>query len=166
MLTLRKISFAGLVVCIGCLLGAVFIENQYMVSPCPLCMLQRIVFGMLAVFFLLGTIFKFRSPLNYIYSFIIFLLSSLGLAIAWRQFWLQYYAPKMRVSCSASLERLIDAYPFLDALKIALRGSSECATVDFTIIGISLAGWAVILFGVFAILALYIMYAIKRYNLE
>jgi len=162
MFTLRNISIVGFLICALSLGTAHFLEYEYMVSPCPMCMLQRIVFWVLGGVFLLGAIFNFKSLLRYLYSIAIIILSGIGFAIAARQFWLQYFAPPQTVSCSASLERLIDLYPFLDALKMALSGSPECATIDFTIFTISVAGWSVVLFGSLTIVSCYILYLQKK----
>lgn len=164
MLSLRKLSVIGFLVCAAALLSAVYIEEHYLIAPCPMCMLQRIVFVSLACVFVIGFICNFKTWLRYVYLFIILFLSSIGLAIATKQFWLQYFAPPQKISCSAGLERLIEAYPILDALKIALSGSAECATVDFTIFTISIAGWSVIMFGTFIILTIYIGYRWAKYS--
>lgn len=161
-ITLRKLSFVGFLICSAALIGAVIIEHRYLLSPCPMCMLQRIVFACLGFVFLVGTVFHFKSALRYVYSIVILLFSIIGFAIAAKQFWLQYFAPPQKISCSAGLERLIEAYPILDALKIALRGSSECAAIDFTILTISIPGWSVIMFGTFIVLTIYILYLQKK----
>jgi len=162
MITLRKISVVGFLICASAIIGAHYLEYQYMLSPCPMCMLQRCVFWVLGITFLFGAIFKLKSFLRYIYSISIILFSSLGFAIAARQVWLQYYAPPQQMSCSASLQRLIDLYPVLDALKMALSGSAECAAIDFSFLGISIAGWSLILFGSFITVGLYIVYLQKQ----
>lgn len=165
MLTLRKLSLLSLLVCLAVILAAIFIERQYMLSPCPLCMLQRIVLICLSGIFLLGSIFSLKNILRYIYTVSILFISATGFAIALRQFWLQYYAPPRLTSCSAGLERLIEVYPILDALKLALIGSAECANIDFTVMTISLAGLSTIMFGLFTILTLYVIYAQKKRRL-
>jgi disulfide bond formation protein DsbB len=149
-------------ICAVSLGAAHYLEYEYMVSPCPMCMLQRLVFWALGGIFLLGAIFNLRSRVRYLFSIAVIVLSGLGFAIALRQFWLQYFAPPQTVSCSASLERLIDLYPVLDALKMALHGSSECASIDFTIFTISIAGWSVVLFGSLIIVSCYVVYLQKK----
>jgi disulfide bond formation protein DsbB len=161
-LTLRNLSIIGFIICAVSLGAAHYLEYEYMISPCPMCMLQRLVFWALGSVFLLGAIFNFKSWVRYAYSLVIMLLSGIGFTIATRQFWLQHFAPPQTVSCSASLERLIDLYPFLDALKMALTGSSECATIDFTIFTISIAGWSVFLFGSLIIVSCYVLYLQKK----
>lgn len=161
-ITLRKISILGFLICAASLISALLIEDQYLVSPCPLCMLQRLVYACLGIILLFGSIFNFKSLFRYIYTTSVILIASLGFGIAYYQFWLQYYAPPQQISCSASLQRLIELHPILDALKIAFTGSPECATVDFTILTISIAGWSVILFGMFIIISVYLLYLQKK----
>lgn len=161
-MTLRKLSLLGLLICIIAIAGAHYLEYEYMLSPCPLCMLQRCIFWILAAIFLIGSLIKIKGVLRYLYSSAIIFVSSLGFAIAMRQVWLQYFAPPQQSSCSASLERLIELYPLLDALKMALTGSSECANIDFTFLNISVAGWSMILFAAFIIVGLYIIYLQKK----
>lgn len=162
MFTLRNISIIGFLICAASLVAAHFLEYEYMVSPCPMCMLQRLVFWVLGGIFLLGVVVNFKTAVKYLYSASVIFLASIGFIIALRQFWLQYFAPPQTSSCSASLERLINLYPFLDALKMALSGSSECSTIDFTILTISIAGWSVILFGAFIIIGCYVIYLQKK----
>lgn len=161
-LSLRKLSLLGLIICAGILASAMYLEYEYMLATCPLCILQRVFYAALGVVFFIGSIIKFSGAWRYLYSSIIVLLSGMGTAIAIRQFWLQYFAPPQKVSCAASLEHLMEIYPILDALKIALQGSGECAKIDFTILTISIAGWSLIVFGIMFILSLYIMYLQKK----
>lgn len=156
--SLRTLCILGFLFCSLALLSAIYLENHYTLSPCPMCMLQRMVFAAMGIVFLLGAIVNFQSILRFLTPILILLLSSLGFLIAARQFWLQYFAPPQMTSCAASLQRLIQAYPFLDALKIALNGSPECQKIDFTIFTISIAGWSVFIFGTFVIITLYIIY--------
>lgn len=157
-ITLRKLSLIGFLVCAFALIGAVYVEKHYLLSPCPLCMLQRIAYAGLAVLFLIGSIFNFKSFLRYIYSTAVVLFAGAGFLLAAYQFRLQYFAAPQKMSCSASLTRLIELHPFLDALKIALTGSPECSRIDLLILGISLAGWSTIIFGLMIILTLYVLY--------
>ncbi len=157
-ISLRSLSFIGFLICAGALGSAIYIENNFSVSPCPLCELQRIVFLELGCVFLFGMIVKFSKFWGWIYISVAELVAISGLFLAGRQFWLQYYSTSEHISCSASFRRLIETYPFLEALKTAIHGSSDCASIDFTLLGTSLAGWGVIVFGLFCILLPYLYY--------
>ncbi len=161
-ISFRQISLFGGIVCCGVLASAYYIEYQYLLSPCPLCTLQRLVFACLAVVFLVGALRTPPSLWRYIIATLVIIFSSIGLGIASRQFWLQYYAAPQYGGCSADFARLVETYPILKALTVALRGSAECSTIDFTILTISFAGWSMIIFGLFIIICLYIMFLQKK----
>lgn len=161
-MSLRILSILGLVICGSVLAAAIYVEQQYMLAACPLCVLQRMVYAALGVTFLFGIIFNFSGILRYVYLTTATIMASLGTAIAARQFWLQYFAPPQKTSCAASLEHLMSIYPILEVLKIALNGSAECANVDFTILTISIAGWSLFIFGSMLIVLLYLIYATKK----
>lgn len=164
-LTLRKISVVALLICATILLSAVYIEIYYYLPPCPLCTLQRIFYGLLAIMFLLGSVISWRNSYRYIYTCLVFIFASSGFLIALRQFWLQYFSPPQQISCGASLSRLMEIYPFMSAIKAALAGGTTCSQIDFTILTISLAGWSVMLFGIFIIGSLYLFYLQKKRRL-
>lgn len=161
-MTLRNLSILGLFICVAAIAGAHYLEHEYMLAPCPMCMLQRCIFWVLGGLFLIGSLFKIKKNWGYLYSSLVVIFSSLGFAIAMRQVWLQYFAPPQQSSCSASLERLIELYPVLDALKMALSGSSECANIDFAFMNISIAGWSMILFASFILVGLGTIYLQKK----
>jgi disulfide bond formation protein DsbB len=133
-----------------------------MLAACPLCMLQRYMYAALALVFLGGSIFALPRAISFIYSSLILLFSITGASLAVRQVWLQYFAPPQKISCAASLERLIDMYPFLDALKMALNGSAECALIDFKIIGLSIAVWSLVMFSTICLTMLYVVFSRQK----
>lgn len=161
-ISLRKLSIIGLITCTIILAAAFYLEYEFMLATCPLCILQRIVFFELGVVFLIGIIFPIRGLATYIYNSIILILASTGIALAARQIWLQYFSPPQDASCAASLEHLIDIYPFLEAMKIALAGSGECATIDYTVFGLSLAAWSFLIFTGIAFVAIGMMWLQKK----
>jgi disulfide bond formation protein DsbB len=159
---LRTLSLFGLIICAVVLISAIYLEYAYMLASCPLCILQRMVYVAIGAVFLIGTIFRISGIAGYFYIGLNILLASIGTAIATRQFWLQYFAPPQKVSCAADLQHLMSMYPILEALKIALQGSGECAKVDFTILTISFAGWSLFLFGTLVILWFYMLYKYSK----
>jgi disulfide bond formation protein DsbB len=112
----------------------------------------------LGAVFLIGVIFKLSGIFGYIYLFLVNLITLAGSGVAARQFWLQYIAPPQKITCAASLEHLMEIYPFFDALKIVLIGSGDCSVIDFRILGMSIAAWSLLAFGTMFILALYFTY--------
>ncbi|MDP1718574.1 MAG: disulfide bond formation protein B [Burkholderiales bacterium] len=146
---------AGLLVCIG-LLGAglylQYVENQ---EPCPLCILQRIVFLAVMAVFLAGVLHGPGRMGGIIYGGMLFVISSIGAAIATRHVWLQSLPKEQVPECGPGLEYMLSRFPLSKALDKILSGSGECAEVGWTFLGLSIAGWALVwfvllgMFGVF-----------------
>jgi len=137
---------------------AMWIEYNYMLVPCPLCTLQRILFaisGALCVILLLYDKIIFQLGL---------LLSSLlGATIAGRQVWLQSFPADIPHSCSAGLLQLIHKYPLLDFIKVIfINSSSECSHIDYTITGLSLAAWSLMIFIILSIISLSVIIRKKK----
>lgn len=158
----RITALFGLVACICVLSTAYYLEQQYMLASCPLCILQRVIFMAMAVVFAYGCIGKLAGGMRYVYSSSLIIFSTLGMAIAGRQLWLQYFAPPQKLSCSASIQRLMELYPIFDVLKIILTGSGECAAIDFTILGLSIAAWSFGLFTLISAAMIYVLYLQKK----
>ncbi len=130
--------------CLGglCLLvGAYGLEYQFNLHPCPLCVLQQWLFWGVTLFGLLGFVFR-RYYLSYLWSLGTLLMSLCGILLAGRQIWLQYFAPPQVPTCAASLTHLFNTLPLSDVLNIALRSGGDCAQIEFTLLGLSLAIWA------------------------
>ena len=41
---------------------------------------------------------------------------------------------------------MLEAYPFVDAVELMLRGTGECALVDWAFLGFSIAEWSLVCF--------------------
>jgi disulfide bond formation protein DsbB len=153
---LRICALLGFVLCIGSLGFAYYLEHHQYVQPCPLCMLQRGLYLLLALFFCFCAIPR-TMPLwlSRSLSAIIGIIAILGIGIAGRQIWLEHLPPGEAPLCSASLDRLLEIYPILEVFRRILTTSGECARVMLRIVGLSLAEWSLVLFEVILLLSLY-----------
>ncbi len=136
------------------LLTSVILGLTLALNPCPLCILQRIalmwVFGWSAIAI-------WHSPSRFgvrVYSSLIFWGASLGLLAAIRQVYLQHLPPDQVPACGPSFLYLIQVAPTSKLLSSIFQGSGECAAVDGRLIGLSLAEWSLIIFGVLLVLSL------------
>jgi disulfide bond formation protein DsbB len=75
----------------------------------------------------------------------------IGAGIAGRQVWLQHLPPDAVPACGPGLEFMLDVFPLAEALKMVFTGSGECAEVNWTFIGFSIAEWSLVCFTVIAI---------------
>ncbi len=140
--------------CAGLLAFAYILEFFVNLVPCPLCIVQRFFFllvGLVALFGglrLLGWFTVGRSAL------LIGLFSLAGGSVALRQVWLQHFPPESDPTrCTVSFGS------FLDSVILALGGAGNCAIVDWTFLGLSIAEWSLLWFAAFLFYAIWLALA-------
>lgn len=138
--------FAGVVVCAG-LLGYALIEQHLMgTEPCPLCILQRIAFVVMGVFFLLGALHGPGRGGRRAYALLVSAAGVIGAAIAGRHLWLQSLPADEVPDCGPGLAYMLDAFPLSKTLNMVLTGSGECAEINWSLLGLSMPAWTLVCF--------------------
>ena len=146
----------GFAVCAGLLGFALYLQYYDYQDPCPLCIVQRIAFMALAAIFLVAALHGPGRTGAMVYGGMLFLVAGVGAAIATRHVWLQNL-PKDRIpECGPGLEYMLKKFPLTQVLEKLLTGSGECAEVGWTFLGLSIAGWSLVWFVLFAIFAIYL----------
>lgn len=140
---------------IASLLGfAFYLEHYQGLAPCALCELQRVFFGGLGLFFLLGTLLSQKRILQILLNALLALVALFGMLFAARQVWLQHLPPQAFTgTCEGSLSYLLAVMPWKDALLTIFIGGPECAKVTWQFLGLSIAGWSLLWFIAFFLLA-------------
>jgi len=123
-----------------------YLQFQQGLTPCPLCIFQRLAFFGVLALALLGALLGPRKTGAQILSFLLMLVADIGAAITGRQVWLQHLPEDRIPECGPGLDFLLDAYPLTDAIETVLRGSGDCAKVDWTFLGLSIAEWSLLNF--------------------
>ena len=145
-LTPRLGYLAGFLICGGLILYALYLQYYEYQDPCPLCLLQRVVYIALMVVFLLGALHGPRRTGAVVYSTLLVLVSLIGAGIAGRHVWLQHL-PKDKVpECGPGLGYILDRFPLVNALEKIFRGSGECAEAGWRLMGLSIAEWSLVWF--------------------
>lgn len=135
----RTVNMLGLAACLVAMAFALYLQYGVGLEPCPLCILQRVAV-MSAMAVLLAAIVHNPWRLGQrVYAFLGWLASVLGLGVAGRHVWLQHMPADQVPACGPGLNYLLEVFPLRDALSLVLRGSGECAVVDWTFLGLSLA---------------------------
>lgn len=154
----RQLSLAGFLACAGMMAYALYAEHVLLLTPCPLCVFQRMAVISLGIIFLIAAIHNPAGQGRYVYAALIALATGIGAAVAGRHVWLQNLPADEVPSCGPGFDYIVDAFPLADALKMIFTGSGECATVDWQFIGLSMPAWVLIalaitgLFGVWNLL--------------
>lgn len=144
----------GLVACVLILAGAYGLEWIAGMEPCPLCMVQRLVFVGMALVFLVAFLHGSAGWGRFVYAGLTTLIAASGVAVAGRHLWLQSLPPDEVPVCGPGFDYMVDTFGFLETVPMVLAGSGECAEVH-TVLGITLPGWtlaAYVLLGLWTLL--------------
>ena len=154
-LTTRAGFAAGAAVCAALLAFAYYLQYVQHLEPCPLCYVQRWFFYALLAVFAVGAIHAPRRGGALAYGIVAALFAAGGLAAATRQVWLQHLPADKVPQCGPDLIFMLKNFPLGDTLSNLVQGSGECATVDWTFLGLSIAEWSL---GWFVALAAYALW--------
>jgi disulfide bond formation protein DsbB len=130
-----------------------YVKHQ---DPCPLCMVQRVIFIAILVVFVLATLHGPKRIAERIYAALISLLALSGVVVASRHIWIQHLPPDQVPACGPGLDYMLETMPMSNVLKELMHGSGECAAHGWTFLTlgipewsllcyIGLAGWAVLI---------------------
>lgn len=143
----------GFVACCGLLAFALYAQYQLGMSPCPLCVLQRIAFLFMGIVFLLGGIHAPSGRIRWTYAGLVVVGALCGIVTAGRHLWIQSLPPDLVPSCGPGIGYLFDAFPFATMLHKVFTGSGECATIE-PILGLPMPAWSLIWFVALGALAI------------
>lgn len=153
----------GFLICAGLLGFALYAEYELGMTPCPLCIFQRIAFLVMGVFFLLGALHAPRGGGRWVYAGLVLAGAAGGIGTATRHLWLQTLPPDQVPSCGPGLGYMLDAFPFAKMLKLVFTGSGECAKVE-PILGLPMPAWSLLWFVLLAGLAIVVTRRNARTN--
>lgn len=138
-----------LIVFLGCAAAmavALYMEHMMALEPCPLCIFQRVMVIAVGVIALIGAVHGPGETGIKIYGGLIILAAAIGAALSGRQLWLQSLPPDQVPACGPSLDYLMDVFPLTEVLSMVLSGDGSCAEVVWTLFGISIPGWTMVVF--------------------
>jgi len=151
-----RVAFAiGAVVCALLLAYGFFLQYVQGLEPCPLCLVQRgFFFAVLGVFVIAALHAPGRRG-TMVYSGLAALFALGGAAVAGRQVWLQHLPADKVPQCGPDLYFMLENFPLSRVWKTLLSGTGECAAVDWTFLGLSIAGWSLVWFAVLVVYAIW-----------
>lgn len=142
----RQLNLVGFAACFGMMSYALYAQHGLMLTPCPLCVFQRMAVIGLGAVFLLAALHHPAGWGRRVYAVSILLVAGIGIGVAGRHLWIQNLPPDKVPSCGPGLDYIIESFPLADALQLIFTGSGECATVDWQFLGLSMPAWVVISF--------------------
>jgi disulfide bond formation protein DsbB len=158
----RRVMAVLCLACVALLAFGMYLQHVVGLEPCPMCIVQRYALVLIAICAGLtsaGT----RKSVQMTGSIVLVLLACAGAFVAARQSWLQWYPPEV-VSCGRDLYGMIETFPLKRALPMIFRGGGDCTRVDWTFLGLSIANWSFLWFGVMALVGAVLVWRQARYR--
>ncbi len=151
----RLINLAGVIMAVVAMLVAVIgMQMMLGLEPCPLCMIDRVLVVSLGTVFLIAALHDPGLNGQRVYGTVNLLLALAGIGVCLRHIWLQSLPPEAVPACAPSLDYMLEALPMLDTLRVIFTTSGECATIDWTFLGLTLPQQTLLVFIGFAVLAI------------
>jgi len=155
--------FLVLMTVIGMSFALFYLQRHLGLSPCPLCIFQRVGLMVMGGFALISALF---NPKSKVIRLLLWLGSLIGIgwatAVAARHVWLQHLPADQVPSCGPGLNYWLDTLPILQVFEEVFAGSGECASIDWTFIGLSIPEQSLILFSVLLIVHVLILLRIVK----
>lgn len=137
----------GASLCAGLMAYALYAQYRMFLEPCPLCIFQRVAVMAMGFVFLLGALHGPKGAVGRgVWGGLAFVAAAIGAGIAGRHVWLQSLPADEVPACGMGLEYMMETLPFWDVFQRVLRGSGECAEIDWTFLGLSMPGWTLVWF--------------------
>jgi disulfide bond formation protein DsbB len=146
----------GALACASLLAYALYVQHVLFIDPCPMCILQRVAFAAFGLVCLVGAVHAPHVPRWRAWYGVVAAACALGgAAVAAQHVRLQNLPADQVPACGPGLNYLLDSLPLQEALSRVLRGSGECAEVDWVFAGLSMPVWTLVSFVILIVAALY-----------
>lgn len=151
----RWLYLAGAAVVGGIFCSALFMQYVLREDPCPLCMVQRVIFIVIGVWFFIAALHNAKQIGSRVYSVLIALTALIGVGVSSRHIWIQHLPKDQVPACGPGLDFMLQNFPMSEVLQELMHGSGECAAKGWTFLTLGLPEWALVwyvLLGVFAVM--------------
>lgn len=145
----------------GLVVLALVIQTSYQLEPCPLCITQRIIFMSLGVLFFIAAFIPKASLFRKMFALLQVLTALGGAGVAIRHWYLQAHKDSIIADCGVGFNYMFDNFPLQKAFKLLFRGTGDCASIDWTFIGLTLPQLALLSFLALAGYAIYLFIDVK-----
>lgn len=129
----------------GGLMGfGLFLQYVKHQDPCPLCMVQRVIFIIILALYLLALLHGPKRVGERVYAVLIGLFSLSGVGVAARHIWIQHLPLDQVPACGPGLDYMLETMPMADVLKQLMHGSGECAAKGWTFLTLGIPEWSLL----------------------
>ena len=161
-LSYRASRFLFFFFCHELIVVAYFFQFGYNIEPCPLCILQRICFALMAILFFTAALHNPSQKGKNYYDSLVLIPTFAGVGISAWHTWLQQLPADEIPTCGPGLNYLLDTLPLWDVFDQIFRGSGQCAEISWSFLGLSMPAWTLIIFTGFAAILITMLW--KRFR--
>jgi disulfide bond formation protein DsbB len=158
----RWLYLAGAIVVGVMFASALYLQYVLRQEPCPLCMIQRVIFIAIGIVFFIAALHNPKRIAARVYGGFIALLALTGVAVAGRHIWIQHLPKDQVPGCGPGLDFMLKNFPMSDVWQELMHGSGECAEKGWTFLSLGIPEWSLVsyvLLGAWALLV-----ALRRAN--
>ena len=147
-MNLYRLSHIGIIVVViaAMLFAILYLEGVLYLDPCPLCLVDRAIFVLIALVSLLAVLHNPGVVFRWVYTILGGLLCLVGVGVAARHIWLQGLPPDQVPECGPDLIYMLDVFPLNDVIKKIFTGSGQCAEVSWAFLGLTIPEQTLLLF--------------------
>ena len=155
-LRVREVMMAIALLSLALLGFGLYLQHVVGLEPCPMCIVQRYALSLIVFMAALLAVLNHKL-IHFVGTGLVMVLAGFGAFVAARQSWLQWYPPEV-VSCGRDFYGMIEMFPLQRAIPMIFKGSGDCAKVDWTFLGASIANWSFVWFCAIALVALALLW--------
>ena len=130
-----------------------YVKHQ---DPCPLCMVQRVIFIAILAVFAIAALHGPKRVGERIYAALIMSLTLFGAGVAARHIWIQHLPSDQVPACGPGLDYMLETMPMSNVLKELMHGSGECAAHGWTFLTLGIPEWSLLCYLALAMWAMLI----------
>lgn len=139
---------------VAAMAAGLYLQHVVGLAPCPLCVVQRMGYIACGLIAGAGALFARRARSLKLVALASGLAALAGLGVAiWHNYLILF--PPASMSCGRPFEWFNEDFPLIVWLPKIFRGDGDCLAVDWTLLGLSIPQWSVVVF--VALLALLVV---------
>lgn len=134
--------------CVGAMAFALYAQHGLGLTPCPLCIFQRVATMGAGVLALLAALINpHRGLWPNVLAGLVGLAALAGAGVAGWQVKLQLFTAADKIpACGPGLDYMLETLPFAEMLAKVFRGSGECAEITWRLLGLPMPVWSLVFF--------------------
>ncbi|MCB1755186.1 MAG: disulfide bond formation protein B [Gammaproteobacteria bacterium] len=156
----RTVFALGLAGCVFAMATALwYFQHTLGLSPCPLCVVQRVIFITLGAVYLIATLHNPQGIMRPVYGALATIVALFGAGVSGWHVYLQNLPPDEVPECGPGLDYMLEVMPLDKVFKEIFTGSGECSEILWSFLGLSIPAWTFVAFAGFAVYGLWIIIA-------